>query len=206
MPKRDEMGVKKLDYRGMKQASGNYEVVTNTDDISALLDVGIKAMSGKPAKYPATEEGLTAFKNGIVNFFKYIDEKNAELETIEGTSKLIPDTEGMCSFLKISKPTFYTYKRRGGEWEDAIDLAMTTIAAVKKQLSFNYKIPTVLAVFDLCNNHGYMNTSEFRISTQTTPEQEKTALLETKLDESGLIWSEEQQEYIPIEDRGGGEL
>ena len=83
---------------------------------------------------------------------------------------------------------------------------MTTIAAVKKQLSFNYKIPTVLAVFDLCNNHGYMNTSEFRISTQTTPEQEKTALLETKLDESGLIWSEEQQEYIPIEDRGGGEL
>lgn len=27
MSKRDERGVKQLDYRGMKQASGNYEVV-----------------------------------------------------------------------------------------------------------------------------------------------------------------------------------
>ena len=37
MAKRDENGVKILDYSGMKQASGNYEVMTNTDDISALL-------------------------------------------------------------------------------------------------------------------------------------------------------------------------
>ena len=197
MSKRDERGVKQLDYRGMKQASGNYEVVTNTDDISALLDVGIKAVAGKPAKYENTPEGLQRFKDGIIGFFRYIDEKNDELHGVEEASRLVPDIDGRITFLKISKPTYYAYKARGGEWESTIDLATTTIAAVKKQLSFNYKIPPMLAVFDLCNNHQYVNTNQFTIKTETALEQQKERQIQDKLESSGLIWNPETGEYEP---------
>lgn len=196
MAKRDENGVKILDYSGMKQASGNYEVMTNTDDISALLDVGIRAVGGKPAKYPATAEGLQAFREGIIDFFRYIDKKNSELNGIEGASRLVPDIEGMCAFLHISKPTFYVYKERGGEWESVTELATTTIAAVKKQLSFSYKIPPMLAVFDLCNNHSYLNTNQFIIKAENSAERQEEKLLDS-LEANALTWDEEKGEYIP---------
>ncbi len=61
-------------------------------------------------------------------------------------------------------------------------------------------------IFNLTNNAGYLNTSEFKLIAQTTPEQEKTALLETKLDENGLIWDEEAQEYIPVDEKEGEKL
>lgn len=196
MAKRDEKGVKYLDYSGMKQASGNYELTTNMDDISALLDVGIKAVGGKPAKYPATEEGLQAFRDGIVGFFQYIDQKNSELNGIEGTSRLVPDIEGMCTFLHISKPTFYAYKERGGEWTSVAELATTTIAAIKKQLSFSYKIPPMLAVFDLCNNHSYLNTNQFIITAQNSAEKQEEVMVD-RLEENNLIWDAQKGEYVP---------
>lgn len=196
MAKRDENGVKILDYSGMKQASGNYELMTNSDDISALLAIGIKAVSGNISKYPQTEEGLRSFKDGIADFFRYIDRKNSELNGIEGASRLVPDIEGMCSYLHISKQTFYNYKARGGEWKDVADMALITIAAVKKQLSFSYKIPPMLAVFDLCNNHNYLNTSQFIIKAENSAEQQEEKIID-QLEANNLVWDEKTGEYIP---------
>lgn len=166
MPKRDENGCKMLDYTAMKSASGNYIKGASMSDIGVILDMGIDAMRGDGMKYENSREGLENFKAKVREYLAYIVERNAELEEIEGSVKLIPDVEGACLYLGICRQTFYNYKGRSPEWEEAINLVTTILAATKKQLAFSFKMPPLLAVFDLCNNHGYINTSEFKLRTE----------------------------------------
>ena len=74
----------------------------------------------------------------------------------------------------------------------------------RKQLGSIYKISPTLELVNWVNNFNYVNTSEFKLTAQSSAEAEKKATLENKLDESGLVWDEESGEYIPAE--GGGEL
>ena len=55
----------------------------------------------------------------------------------------------------------------------------------------------MLAVFDLCNNHQYVNTNQFTIKTETALEQQKERQIQDKLESSGLIWNPETGEYEP---------
>ena len=51
------------------------------------------------------------------------------------------------------------------------------------------------------NNYGYTDKSEVEL-TAVTKEQKQEAAIEAQLDENGLIWDEDLQEYIPAEERG----
>ena len=63
----------------------------------------------------------------------------------------------------------------------------------------------MLAVFDLANNHGYVNTSEFKVITEPPKvEQERGEDIEAKLTAAGLIWDADLQEYVPMPK--GGEV
>ena len=72
----------------------------------------------------------------------------------------------------------------------------------KKQLALHGLIPSVMAVFDLANNHGYINTSEFKLTTNDI--SDKTARadydLESRIEEAGLVWDNDLKEYVPKED------
>ena len=170
-----------------------------TNDMSAILDMAIDVSTqrmGRPAEYPHTPQGLDKFINKTIDYFEYINTVNAnpELET-----KLIPDVESWSVFLGITRVTLWSYQNRGGEWKDTIEYYKTIITATKKQLAFNYRIPPVVFVFDACNNSGYANTSEFKIS-ENKPEPGKKENIDEQIKAAGLIWNETLGSFEPREE------
>ena len=85
------------------------------------------------------------------------------------------------SYLGTTRMTILRYeKNRGEEWQSFIEQVKGLITAAKKQLIYRQKIPAIVGIFDLCNNSGYSNTSEFKLSAQQF-EPEKKALSSKEL-------------------------
>lgn len=169
-----------------------------TNDMTAILDMAIDvstARAGRPAEYPFTNEGLTRFINKTIDYFEYVNSINANPDL---ERKLIPDIENWAMFLGVTRQTIWSYQQRGKEWRDVIEYYKNVIAAVKKQLAMNYKIPPMVYVFDAVNNHNYLNSTEFKM-TVNKPETENTDNIDDKLRAAGLIWNEELQEFEPME-------
>lgn len=156
----------------------------------------IKNNRGRPCTYANTEMGLKSFLENAQGYFEYLTSANKQIE--DEKLKLIPDIEGLSLYLGIDRTTLWRYRDRGGEWERAIDYFKGAIAYCKKQLALRGKIPTVLALFDLVNNHGYVNVSEFKL-VQNNPEQQKGSNIDEQLRSAGLVWNEELQEFEPME-------
>jgi hypothetical protein len=148
------------------------EIEVEKTDLQNVLGMALECLQcGRPATYPETAQGLQDFKDRSRGYFAYLDKVNS---TAEPSNTLIPDIEGYCSYLGISRQTLLTYeKTRGEEWQNYIQLVKTCITSTKKQLAFHQKIPTVLAIFDLCNNSNYVNSSEFKLEAQGIQEQPK---------------------------------
>lgn len=70
-------------------------------------------------------------------------------------SELIPDSEHLYLFLGVSKSTVRKWKKEQPEYGDIIDNAMTRILTIKKQLAMHNKIPQLVYMNDIQNNHGY---------------------------------------------------
>jgi len=170
-----------------------------TDDMTAILDMvidtSIKRM-GRPAEYPFTAAGLEAFTQSTIDYFEYVNSvnMNPDLER-----KLIPDVENWAMYLGITRRTLLTYERRGGEWQSRIEYFKNAIGAVKKQLAMTYKIPPMVYVFDATNNHGYVNSNEFKLTQGKTEENSGRANLEEQLKAAGVIWNDEKGEFEPRE-------
>lgn len=173
------------------------------DDLTAILDLAVVSMrkhGGHPSNYPNDRMGLDAFTERCSQYFEYVQKVNAN-EGLE--RKLIPDVENMAVFLGITRQTLNAYERRGGQWAECIGYYKNVIVALKKQLALNFKIPPVLAVFDLCNNHGYSNTSEFKVTAQNTiPIDEGVNSLERRIVDAGLVWDETAHEWKPKQEGG----
>lgn len=174
-------------------------VILENDDMSAILDMTISTMKnrgGRPFEYPQTEQGLTTFRENTIAFFEYVNSvnQNPDLER-----KLIPDIEAWATYLGITRVTIFNYEKRGGEWAQTIQAFKNAMASIKKQLLFNYKIPPMVGVFDLTNNHGYVNSNEFKL-TQNVEVTTYKNNLEKAIDDYGLIWDSENEEFKPRED------
>jgi hypothetical protein len=72
------------------------------------------------------------------------------------------------------------------------------IASAKKQLALNGKIPPVLFMFDSANNHGYVNTNEYKITATSTVISSEQTQLERDIVAQGLVWDDEKKDFIPI--------
>lgn len=170
-----------------------------TDDMSALLDMTIErctARLGRPCHYTNDKKGLDDFINCTTEYFEYVNNinKNPDMER-----KLIPDIENWAVYLGITRQTIFHYEQRGGEWEQTISYYKNAIASIKKQLALNYKIPPMIYVFDATNNHGYVNSNEFKLTTPITEEYDRQSnILEREIKERGLIWNDETKEYEPM--------
>ena len=174
-------------------------------DLADSLDLTIscldefKRRGGVTAKYPPDDDGLQMFIDVTRDYFTTLRECNTSGEDF----KVVPDIESWCAFLGISRQTLMTYNRRGGAWSETIEYLKTCICSCKKSLADRGKIPPMVAIFDMINNHHYLNTSEFRISTQV--EQSPMTITRTSeeimaqydrnlLEEYGLIESEDNNE------------
>jgi hypothetical protein len=110
----------------------------------------------------------------VTRYIDYIESKAAE------GARLIPDIEGFCCFAGISRDTLNDWERtRPGEYSDTIKRFKTSVAAYKKQLALNGKIPPIVFATDFNNNHGYIQ--------QHTLEVQATKKLEELPDKSDIV-------------------
>lgn len=165
---RDAAGVRKNTYRRFKEGE-DYEKQT-APEMATLCDMmkrgifgeeetpegeRVRHAGGRPRKYETVEQ----LQEGIEKYIDYIAAQNAA-----GVS-LIPDVEGLALFLGISRSTLYEWQNaRPGEFSDTIKRAINAIAAVKKQLALNGKIPPIVFATDFNNNHGYVQQQKIEVS------------------------------------------
>lgn len=138
--------------------------------VLSMANVVIKNLRGRPYTYPPTEQGLESFRENSEGYFEYLENANNKLEQRQ---QIIPDIEGYCLWLGINRSTLKLYMDRGGAWEDMISMYKDVIAFCKKQLALKGKIPPVMAIFDLTNNHGYHNANEFKLLEQIPRNRER---------------------------------
>lgn len=166
---RDAAGVRKNTYRRFKEGE-DYEKQT-APEMATLCDmmkrgifgeeetaegVRVRHPGGRPRKYETVEQ----LQEGIERYIDYIAAQNAA-----GVS-LIPDVEGLALFLGVSRSTLYDWQNaRPGEFSDTLKRTLTGIAAVKKQLGYNGKIPPLVLALDFNNNHGYVQQQKIEVST-----------------------------------------
>lgn len=221
---RDDRNEVKYRNDGMRQQGGwkkPYKVMQG-DELHATIELAMQNLDnwhdGVLRTYPPTQEGLDLFIARSTAYLRYVDEQNMELTD---SPKLIPDVESWCVYCGITRRQMYQFKeRKSGDWEGFINYFLEVIASSKKQLALNGNIPSVIAMFDMVNNHEYHNTSEYKITNkleaekpQLTAEQliEKSRQLPGFSPETSLI--EEKRipndifdreiidgEYITIED------
>lgn len=167
----------------------------DVEDINASLDLIITANKntmGRPATYPDTQQGLDTFIQNATDYFAYVQSCNKQLDD---KHKMIADVEGLAVYCGITRKTLLMYERRSPEWARTIGLFKNQIAYEKKQLALHGAIPSVLAIFDLANNHGYMNTNTFTQEQKNPDATEEDLRLESKLADAGLVWNESTGEY-----------
>jgi len=167
------------------------------EDTEAALDMVCACMKntgGRPCIYANSESGLTSFVENAKGYFTYVQNANSKLEERQ---QIIPDVEGLSLYCGIDRRTLERYYKRGGEWERTIDYIKNGIAYVKKELALRGKIPPMVAVFDLVNNHNYFNTNSFILETKNEKEEDKSDYWEERVKEAGLIWDNEKGEFIP---------
>lgn len=178
------------------------EPIGTDNTLDAVLNTTIESLkTGRPPTYPDTPQGLEEFKQATIDYFQYVKDVNANPD-IE--KKLVPDIEGWAVFTSLTRRTILTYEKQRGEgWKNFIEQVKNAICAAKKELSFHQQIPPVVFMFDACNNHGYTNTSEFKIEAISDKPQERQLSLEEQVQQAGLIWDEEKGEFIPDTNKGG---
>ena len=152
------------------------------DELTAVITLGLQGIAkatrkgGALAAYPKTPEGLQAFVRDSYSYLQYVQEVNSGAASAggEGGLKLIPDVESWAAYMGVTREAIGKYEAtRGSEWREAIQQIKGVITACKKQLALQGKIPPVLAIFDLTNNSGYVNSSEFRLQAPTQAEQKR---------------------------------
>lgn len=175
------------------------DIHLTAEDLNAIVQLSVHSLSKKAVLYPDTQEGFVLFKTNCINYFRYLDNIN---EPKENEHKLVPDIEGLCLYLSISRQTLLKYEHsRSEEWQSFIGRVKTAILAAKKQLAFRQKIPTVLFIFDTVNNADYVNVSEFKLAP-VIPE-ERGALTAADLPKLGTISTTAE---LPILEHNGDNI
>jgi hypothetical protein len=163
-------------------------------DLDNMMLEAIKHCGGTPAKYADDAQGLELFKQRTLDYFQHIADTN---EGKSADRALIPSVEMWASFMGLTRKTLALYAKRGGEWGQVIEFYKGVIVTYKGELAAHYKIPPMIHIFDMTNNYGYYNTSEYKLTAEAiTPEQKKRDDLEAEIRDSGLIWDSEKNEFV----------
>lgn len=150
---RNELGVRKQTYptNGKGKGGKAMKPMVGTE-LLATYDLAIKNMKRMKAVHYETAEQLS---QGIIRYWQYLKEQN-----MIGNA-LIPDVEGLSTFLGISRQTLFNLERSDKEgFRELIAQAKNDIAACKKQLGQQGMIPPIVMAMDFNNNHNYTQKQE----------------------------------------------
>lgn len=169
---------------------GSYEVMTAGDPTTALLNMAIKSLQGRPPAYSNDTEGLRLFQARTVEYFRHLKEVNEN----RTEQMLLADIESWATYLQITRATLWNYRKRGNEWVDYIDRVKTVILAQRKDAASRFKVPPMVFVFDAVNNYDYQNTNQVQLVTD--PKREEAAELEDAIEGSCLVWDPEKNDFV----------
>ena len=181
-------------YKGTKQLCAPL----GKTDLNAIVDLAIESCNHRHGIviYPETEEGLTAFWERSKDYLRYL----ADYNSTDPEVKLYPDIESWAMFIGMTRKTLFLYeKERSAEWKDAIGYIKGCIAAAKKQLILSGRVPAVIGIFDLVNNHNYENTNRIQVSRNDEPESKQKSNAELLESLKGAIVEEAEADQ---DDRG----
>lgn len=174
-PYRDERGVRIQKYRRFKEGE-DYEaldektmVALTKNVLDNIAEYRQERKLGQPRKYESVGEFITV----VEQYVQYLQDAN-----IDGI-KLIPDVEGLCAFMCISRETLNEWeKSRDASYSDAIKMVKNQLAFCKKQLALSGKIPPIVFATDFNNNHGYVQKQEVSVSVPRNDVETPEALRE----------------------------
>ncbi len=168
MAKRTEEGMRTTEFDHYKPAGRDYQPPDSLDDMTQVIQMGLESLkesNGRQATYPDTIEGFQSLYEAGVSYFERINEINEGRS--EESKLVVPDFEGLAIWCKVSRVTLFKYANRGGEWTELIELFKTLITSARKQMTTTFRVPPMWEVFNLTNNAGYLNTSEFKMKVET---------------------------------------
>lgn len=118
----------------------------------------VRTGPGRPPKYPTVE----SFLKVVNDYFTYLN------DTYEQTGvELIPDIEGFCSYAGIYRSLLFEWETsKPAEYSNIIKQLKNTIAAYKKQLGMNGRIPPIVLAMDFNNNHGYVQQQQINMQVR----------------------------------------
>lgn len=159
---RDERGVRKQEYKRFQIGKDYTE--TEAGEMTALMTSMIETLEtvkkrGRPRKYETVNELIEASQN----YFQYIIDANMN------NVHLIPDVEGLCAYIEVSRTQLFEWERtRGEDFSNAIALIKNEIASAKKQLALKGKIPPIVFATDFNNNHGYIQRQSLDMNVKAS--------------------------------------
>lgn len=157
---RDERGVRIQKFRNCDKEGRDYRPMAG-EEMTVLYNMAKHNM--ERSKEWRTRAGLKGIRyetaddleKAIMGYWDYLIQAN------ENQINLIPDVEGLCAFLGITRKTLMNWENndvRG--FASIIEQAKNDIAACKKQIGLQGKIPPIVMAMDFNNNHGYTQRQE----------------------------------------------
>lgn len=122
----------------------------------------VPGLGGQPLKY--TPEKL---KQGIIDYFAYVDEINRERRITD--EKLKPYTvTGLCVYLDIHRETLIEYGKRP-DYAEMVKQAKQKVENYVEEGLLNGSINAIGGIFNLKNNFGWVDKIDINATAQ--PEQ-----------------------------------
>lgn len=158
--RRDEKGVRILNFADKKNLRRGVDYQPTTGSELTELYKMARENTENMQKARRTKGGVRYdtvddLENGIIAYWEYLSKAN------QNEIALIPDVEGLCAFLGISRRTLFEWERddvRG--FAATISQVKNDIAACKKQIGMQGHIPPIIMAMDFNNNHGYVQKQE----------------------------------------------
>lgn len=152
-------GQRKLAYRRFQEGEDYLPIAE--DELVTMLEFEKNNMqrAAKRNGRPPIFESVEQLQEQIIAYWDYLAKANRE------QVKLIPDVEGLCSFLGINRDTLNDWERNNYKgFSVTIKTTKNAIAAFKKQLALQGKIPPIVFATDFNNNHGYTQKQEMIVT------------------------------------------
>lgn len=114
----------------------------------------MRSSSGKYIAQPIFKNGAE-LQGAIDAYWDWIQKSSDAGKTI------IPDIEGLAAFLRVARSTLIGWKsgKTNTEFIPVLERFYNDVAYIKKQLGMRNKIPTLVYLNDMQNNHGYVSST-----------------------------------------------
>lgn len=168
----------------MSNRKSNYPTTAQPQATQEEIGQLVGAMDALRKLPPVKKQEPEKVKERLDYYFKYCAENGVK-----------PSVEALSLACGVSRQSLW-------EWEHDTQSESGRLVARAKELinslltswTLSGKINAVYTIWLQKNNSGYSDTKTLEIKPQTEP---RNVSLEQQIEESGLVWDEQREEYVP---------